>query len=121
MEVKKNRLVEESEAFAMRIVKLYKHLQGKKELVMSKQVLRSGTSIGANIAEAQYAQSREDFISKMSIALMECSETLYWLRLLNRSDIIESNASYNSLYDNAETLLSLLASTVKTAKQKKGY
>ena len=118
--MRENRLVEESEAFAIRIVKLYRHLQNKKELVMSKQVLRSGTSIGANIAEAQYAQSREDFVSKMSIALKECSETLYWLRLLNRSDIIGSDDSYNSLYDNAETLLSLLTATVKTAKQKKG-
>ena len=116
---KKNRLVEESEAFALRIVRLYKYLQTKRETVMSKQLLRAGTSIGANIAEAQYAQSREDFTSKMSIALKECSETMYWIRLLECAEYIESSASSVSLNEEAETLLSLLAATVKTSKQKK--
>ena len=119
MNEKKNRLVEESEAFALRIVRLYKYLQTKRETVMSKQLLRAGTSIGANIAEAQYAQSREDFTSKMSIALKECSETMYWIRLLERAEYIESSASSVSLNEEAETLLSLLAATVKTSKQKK--
>ena len=75
--------------FAIRIVKLYKHLSNaKKEYVLSKQLLRSGTSIGANVAEAQQAQSRADFVSKMSIALKETVETKYWLRLLNATNYL---------------------------------
>ena len=91
---------EKSFDFAIRIVKLYKYLcNNKKEYVLSKQVLRSGTSIGANVAEAQQAQSKEDFISKLSIALKETTETKYWLRLLNATNYlnqseIKSNYKY---------------------------
>ena len=75
-----NQIVLDSKAFAIRIIKLYKYLsEEKKEFVMSKQVLRSGTSIGANVSESIFAQSRMDFVSKMSIALKEASETKYWL------------------------------------------
>ena len=78
-----NIIEEKSFAFAIRIVNLYKHLnEAKKEFVLSKQLLRSGTSIGANVAEAEQAQSTPDFVSKMSIALKEASETKYWIRLL---------------------------------------
>ena len=118
---KENLLVTKSEDFALKIVEMYKKLQAKKELVMSKQVLRSGTSIGANIAEAQYAQSREDFISKMSIALKECSETSYWLKLLSRGGYLENLPSCAGLAAECNSLQSVLVATVKTAKLKKGY
>lgn len=75
--------------FALSIVKLYSHLQQQKEFVLSKQLLRSGTSIGANVSEAQAAQSLKDFISKMSIASKEARETLYWLRLLQTSQLVQ--------------------------------
>ena len=84
--------------FAVRIVKLYKHLNtNKKEYVLSRQLLRSGTSIGANIAEAEQGQSRADFISKMNIALKEAVETNYWLRLLQATDYL-SEAEFSSIY-----------------------
>ena len=83
--------------FAVRIVNLYKHLtENKKEFVLSKQLLRSGTSIGANIAEAEQAQSRLDFISKLSIALKEAAETDYWIRLLHGADYL-SDSEYSSI------------------------
>ena len=107
MEMRENRLVKESEAFALRVIKLYKYLKGRGETVLSKQVLRSGTSIGANIAEAQYAQSKDDFISKMSIALKECSETKYWVRLLTVSGFLPATDASVSLSTECETLLSL--------------
>ena len=90
--------------FAVRLVKLCKYLRGsKKEYVLSKQILRSGTSIGANIAEAQQAQSRADFISKLSIALKEAGETNYWLRLLFATDyLVESE--YLSLHSDCREL-----------------
>ena len=84
-----NAVADKSLAFALRVIALYKYLCAEKnEYVLSKQVLRSGTSIGANIAEAQCAVSRKDFLSKLYIAFKECSETKYWLELLFRSDYI---------------------------------
>ena len=78
-----------SKKFAVRIVNLYRYLSAeKKEYVLSKQILRSGTSIGANIAESEYAQSRKDFLSKLYIALKECAETLYWLDLLYETEYL---------------------------------
>ena len=103
--------------FAVRIVKLCKYLScSKKEHVLSKQLLRAGTSIGANIAEAEQAQSRADFISKMSIALKEAVETNYWLRLLQASEYL-SEAEFSSIYSDCRELEKMLTAIVKTAKQ----
>ena len=108
-------LEEKSEKFAIRIINMYKYLVNeKKESVMSKQVLRSGTSIGANIAEAQYAQSKADFITKMHISLKEASETRYWLKLLYSTSYI--NNSQTSIMDDCDELIKLLTSTCKTTK-----
>ena len=103
--------------FAVRIVKLSKHLNtAKKEFVLSKQLLRAGTSIGANIAEAEHAQSKADFISKMNIALKEAVETNYWLRLLQASDYL-SDAEFSSIHSDCRELEKMLTSIIKTAKQ----
>ena len=103
--------------FAVRIVKLCKYLRGsKKEYVLSKQILRSGTSIGANIAEAQQAQSRADFISKLSIALKEAGETNYWLRLLFATDYLVE-CEYLSLHSDCRELEKLLTAISKSAKE----
>ena len=102
--------------FAVRIVKLCKHLmENKKEFILSKQLLRSGTSIGANIAESQQAQSRADFISKLCIALKEASETNYWLRLLHATDYL-SDAEYTSIIDDCQELEKMLTSIIKSSK-----
>jgi four helix bundle protein len=84
--------------FALKIVQAYKFLVGRKEYVLSKQLLRAGTSIGANVQEAQAAQSRKDFASKMSIASKEARETLYWLRLLAKSGFFRDYASLDDMY-----------------------
>ena len=102
--------------FALRIIKLYSFLtDSKKEYVLSKQILKSGTSIGANIREARNAQSNSDFISKYSIALKEADETQYWIELLYPSEFIDDNA-YKSLNGDVNELISLLISSIKTAK-----
>jgi four helix bundle protein len=112
----KGPLQEKSFAFALRIVKLAKYLQGeKKEFVLSKQVLRSGTSIGALVREAEHAESKADFAHKMNIALKEANETLYWLELLHQAGYIDSQ-SFTSIGTDNEELIKLLVSTVKTAK-----
>ena len=109
-------LEEKSLKFAIRIVNLYKYLiDEKKEFVMSKQVLRSGTSIGANIAEAQYAQSKADFLTIMHISLKEASETKFWLKLLYSTSYI--NDSHTSIMNDCDELLKILTSTCKTTKQ----
>jgi len=116
MIVRHNPVREKSFAFALRIVKLAKFLQGeKKEFVLSKQVLRSGTAIGALIREAEHAQSKADFINKMSIALKEANETDYWLDLLHQSDYLTRD-SYSSLHPDIQELIKLLVSIVKTSK-----
>ena len=103
--------------FAVRIVNLYKYLTDiKKEYVLSKQLLRSGTSIGANVAEAEQAQSRPDFVSKMNIALKETSETKYWIKLLKTTDFLSEKES-SSLLDNCVELEKLLVSIIKSSKQ----
>jgi len=108
---------EKSFSFAVRIVKLCKHLRAnKKEYVLSRQLLRAGTSIGANIAEAEQAQSRADFISKMNIALKEAVETNYWLRLLQASDYL-SKIEFSSIHSDCRELEKMLTAIVKTAKQ----
>ena len=107
-------LKQKSINFSKRIVRLYQYL-GKEhhEYVMSKQVLRSGTSIGANIAEAIYGSSRRDFASKLQIAQKEASETLYWLELLNSCDYIPNNL-YTSLSKDCRELISILCASIKS-------
>ncbi len=103
--------------FAIRIVKLCQYLvKDKKETVLSKQILRSGTSIGALIREAEYGQSKADFVSKMSIALKEANETEYWLSLLNDTGYI-TNEQFTSINKDMTEVKKLLVSTVKTSKQ----
>jgi four helix bundle protein len=103
--------------FAVPIVKLYKYLNdSKNEHTLSKQLLRSGTGIGANIAEAQQAQSHADFISKMSIALKEAAETNYWLRLLQATDYL-SEAEFSSIHSDCRELEKMLTAIIKTARQ----
>lgn len=111
-------LLEKAEAFALRIVRLYQYLQEKGERVMSKQVLRSGTSIGANITEGHYGASKADFINKYAIAEKEAGETLYWLRLLIRSDYLTDDAATSSLLADCDELIRLLAASIKTARSR---
>ncbi len=114
----KSILKDKSFQFALRIIKLNKFLtEEKREYVMSKQILRSGTSIGANIREAQNAQSTADFIHKLSISQKECDETMYWLELLNQSEYI-TEEEFNSLHLNANELLKMLRSAIITSKNK---
>ena len=102
--------------FAIRIVNLYKHLCAtQKEYTLSKQLLRSGTSIGANVAEAQQAQSRADFISKLSIALKETTETKYWLRLLSATDYL-SHSEFDSIVSDCAEIEKLLVTIIRSAK-----
>ncbi|APA82774.1 four helix bundle protein [Francisella tularensis subsp. novicida] len=115
---KENPIADKSYSFALRAIKLYKHLcDDKKEFVLSKQVLRSGTAIGALVKEAEHAQSTADFINKMNIALKEANETEYWLRLLKDSDYI-SQKSFDSIYPDIMELIKILASIVKTSRDK---
>ena len=111
-----NQIVLDSKAFAIRIIKLYKYLsEEKKEFVISKQILRSGTSIGANISESIFAQSRMDFVSKMSIALKEASETKYWLDLLMETEYI-TKMQYESIADDISKILGTLVNIVNSTK-----
>ena len=104
-------------AFAKRIVFAYQFLcEDKKEFVLSKQLLRSGTSIGANIAEAQYGSSRKDFLNKLYIALKECAETLYWLELLSSCGYL-SEIEYQSLYCDCEELRKMLSAITKSTRE----
>ena len=110
---------EKSKKFAVRIVKLYQYLSGeKREYVLSKQILRSGTSIGANIREALDGQSPADFIAKMSIALKEASETEYWLELLHETGYL-SKEEYTSIHCDCAEVARMLTSIVKTSRTKR--
>lgn len=114
--MKENIVATKSYAFALRIIKLYKFLVSeKKEFVLSKQILRSGTSVGALIREAEHAQSKKDFINKMNIALKEANETEYWLMLLKDSKYINVD-NFNSIHPDSVELIKLLASIVKSSK-----
>jgi len=111
-----NEIVELSLEFAVRIVKMYQYLCAeKKEFVMSKQILRSGTAIGAIVREAEHGESKADFIHKMSIALKEANETEYWLVLLKRTGYL-SETQFVDIHKDMEVILRLLTSIVKTAK-----
>lgn len=115
--MKENLVREKSYAFALRIVKLYKWLcSEKKEYVLAKQIVRSGTAIGANVEEAIGGQSKKDFYSKMTIAYKETRETHYWLRLLHDSDLINDN-SYKSIVKECDELLKIIGSITKTTKR----
>ena len=114
--MKDNIVEKKSKAFALRIIKLYQFLKDeKKEFVLSKQLLRSGTSVGANVKEALRGQSKKDFYSKMSIALKEISETEYWLELLHESGYL-SKPQFDSIYEDCQEIIKLLVSITKTIK-----
>ena len=105
-----------SYAFAVRIIKAYKFIQeDKREFVLTRQLLRSGTAIGALVKEAEHAQSKSDFVNKMNVALKEANETEYWLMLLKDTDYL-SGEQYISLAEDCKKLLRLLISIVKTSK-----
>lgn len=105
-----------SYSFALRMIRMTKFLQeDKKEFILSKQILRSGTSIGALIRESEFAQSNADFINKLSVSLKEANETDYWLNLLKDSDYIDEN-SFNSIEADCGELMALLISSIKTVK-----
>jgi len=116
LKMKNNPLKDKSYQFAIRIVKLSQFLQkDKKEFVLSRQVLSSGTAIGALIREAEFGQSKADFTNKMSISLKEANETEYWLSLLKDTDFISEN-QFISLQSDCKELIAMLVSTVKTSK-----
>jgi four helix bundle protein len=111
-----NIIVDKSKAFALRIIKLYKFLkEEKREFILSKQVIRSGTSIGANVKEAIRGQSKADFYAKLNIALKEASETEYWLELLHESEYIEK-AAFDSIYFDCQEIIKILISITKTQR-----
>ena len=113
--MKKSIVKEKSKVFALNVINLYKYLTiDKREYVISKQLLRSGTSIGANVSEAERAQSKADFVSKMSIALKESNETNYRLKLLNKTDYL-SIAQYDSINADINELIKLLIAICKTS------
>ena len=115
--MKENLLIDKSIAFASRIIKLYQYLiKTKKETIISRQVVRSGTSIGANINEANYGQSKADFVSKMHIALKETAETEYWLKLLTISEYITEDMGKSLLVDCLE-IKRILVASINTAKE----
>ena len=112
-----NAILDKSMDFSVRIVRLYKYLRYEKdEYILSKQLLRSGTSIGANAAEGNDAISKHDFLNKMYIALKECSETLYWIELLHRTDYL-SDAQYQSMMTDCLELKRILSSITKSTKE----
>lgn len=109
-------IYDKSKIFSVRIVKLYQYLvESKKEYIMSKQLLRCGTSIGANIAEALCSISKKEFLSKMYIAYKECAETQYWLDLLNSTDYL-SDKEYSSISEDCKEIKRILASITKSLK-----
>ena len=111
-----NVVVIKSKAFALRIIKLYRYMQSEQgEYVLSKQLLRSGTSIGANVKEAIQGQSKADFYSKLNISLKEASESEYWLELLHESGYLEKEA-FESIYSDCQELIKILVSITKTQR-----
>ena len=115
--IKDNVIEYKTYSFANRIVKAYRYLtKEQKEFILSKQLLRSGTAIGALVREAKFAQSKADFINKMSIALKEANETKYWLSLLYDNEYID-NPSFQSIFEEAKEVTAILVSNVKTTKE----
>ena len=116
--MRQNIAIEKSKAFALRIVRLHRYLCDEKhEYVLSNQLLRSGTSIGANLAESVYASTRKDFVSKVYIALKECAETAYWLDLIHDSEYL-NDAEYQSIAADCKDILYILRATTKTIHSK---
>lgn len=115
--MRENIIKNKSFDFALSIVTLFKLLQEKKEFVLSKQVLRSGTSIGAMVRESEHAESKADFIHKMSIAQKEANETMYWLELLYKSDYLDKNM-FNFLETDVIEIQKLLSSIIISCKNK---
>ena len=116
LDMRDNILLNKSKALALRVIRMYNYLcDEKKEFVLSKQVLRSGTSIGANIREANRSQSKKEFIAKLNISLKEADETMYWLELLHESEYLDNN-TFNSIYTDTEELVKLLVSIIKSTK-----
>lgn len=116
--MKDNIVSQKSFDFALRIINLYKYLiENKKEFILSKQLLRSGTSIGANIEEAIGGQSKKDFISKFSVAYKESRETLYWIKLLNKSEYLSQSQSF-SLINDCEEIIKIITQILKSSKKK---
>jgi four helix bundle protein len=114
--IKKNIVKDKSFEFAVRVVKLFKYLSiQEKEFVLSKQLLRSGTSVGAMIREAEHAETKKDFIHKMAIAQKEINETIYWLELLQASEYI-SKEQYKSINTDAVEIIKLVTTIIKTTK-----
>ncbi len=113
---KENIILDKTFDFALSIIELYKQMIEQKEYVLSKQILRSGTSIGANVEEATAAISKKDFTAKMSISSKEARETRYWLRLLNRSKIV--NFDFKKQIDEIENIINILTAIVKTSQNK---
>ena len=112
-----NVIVKKSYAFAIRIIRLYQFLsQEKKEYILSKQLLRCGTAIGAMVKESEHAQSKADFLNKMNVALKEANETAYWLMLLKDTDYITIK-QFESIHPDCSEILKLLASIVKSTKE----
>jgi four helix bundle protein len=119
LKMKENIIKDKSFDFALRIVKLYQYLiEFKKEFVLSKQLLRSGTAIGALVREAEQAESKADFIHKLSISLKEANESEYWIELLFKASYIEAN-QYQSINTDLQEILKLLVSIIKTSKAQK--
>ncbi len=117
--MKENILKNKSFAFAIRIVKLFQYLQAsKKEFVLSKQLLRSGTSVGAVVREAEHSESKADFIHKLAIAQKEINETLYWLELLKATEFLSTD-EFESINTDAVEIIKLLTSIIKTTKASK--
>ena len=102
--------------FALAIIELYKLLNNNKEFILSKQLLRSGTSIGANVAESQAAQSKKDFISKMSIASKEARETFYWLKLLEKTGYLDTAESKCFMFSEIESIINIITKIIKTTQ-----
>lgn len=117
--MKESIVFDKSKEFSIRIIRLYKYLcDEKKEFILSKQLLRSGTSIGANIAEANCAFSKKDFLAKMYISFKECAETIYWLELLYKTDYLSEN-EFNSINSDCAEIQKLLSSITKTIRSEK--
>lgn len=115
--MKDNIIIDKTLEFSIRIVNMYKYLcKEQNEFVLSKQLLKSGTSIGANVREAEHAQSKADFLNKNNIALKEANETCYWLELLHKTGYI-TPAMYDSIFADCEEILKILISIVKTSKK----
>jgi four helix bundle protein len=114
--MKENIIKEKTFAFAIRVIKLFQFLQkDKKEFVLSKQLLRSGTAVGALVRESEHAESKPDFVHKLAIAQKECNETIYWLELLEKTNYINAG-QFESINNDAVDILKIITSIIKTSK-----